>query len=181
MSDDLTVKLGARDYTIVAQGIGRIRRKLTKLMQLGSGTAEVDDLSPEIYDLLKTFIPDLVPVHTLLGYESLEQYEADEDPDGSIPEATLPQILDTIEAVYKANGADRLVRLGKSLLGGEGLQMFLRREVLTFFSDRSLSSPSEPDGAPSTSSTTTEATSELSEDPPSPDSSPFATPESAAA
>jgi hypothetical protein len=181
MSDALTVKVGGRDYEIVAQGIGRIRRKLVKLMQLGSGEAEVDDLSPQIYDLLKTFIPDLDPVYRLLGYSSQEEYDAGADPDGSIPEATLPQVLDAIDAVYRANGADRLVRLGKSLLGGEGLQMLLRREVLTIFSERSLSSPSEKDGAASTPSTTTPPTSELSEVPPSPDFSPSATPASAAA
>lgn len=180
MSDDNTVKIGARDYAIVAQGIGRIRRKVGKLLQLGGG-GEVEDLNPDVYDLLKTFIPDLDPMHTLLGYESEEQFANDEDPDGSIAEATLPQILDAVEAVYKANGADRLVRLGKSLLGDGGLQKLLRREVLTFFSDRSLSSPSTSDGEPSTTSTPTDPPSEPNGDSPSPGSSISSTPDAVAA
>ena len=181
MSDGISVTIGARDYAIVAQGIGRIRRKLGKLLQLGGDSGEVEDLNPEVYDLLKTFIPDLAPAYTLLGYESQEQFDADEDPDGSISEATLPQILDAIEAVYRVNGAERLVRLGKSLLGDEGLQTLLRREVLTFFSGRSLSSPSLSDGPVSMTSTETDPTLESSEGSPSPDSSISSTPDAVAA
>ena len=174
MSGDVTtIKLGARDYTVIPQGIGRIRRKLRKLMLLGSGGAEITgEIDNDLYDLFKTFIPDVPAMHELLGYESQEQFENDEEPDAAAAqgkEVTLPQIIDAISAIYVVNGADRLVRLGKSVLGPDGLQALLRREVLSFYSDRSLSSPSPSGESPSTTSSTTEPTSAPSEVSPSPD------------
>jgi hypothetical protein len=176
MPDGVPVKLGTRDHTIVPQGIGRIRRKLVKLMQISEGAADFDgEIDSQLYDLLQTFIPDIAPLDDLLGKQEDEAAAAQTEP-------TLPQILDAVDAVYRVNGADRLVRLGKSVLGPDGLQMLLRREALTAFSDRSLSSPSPSGDSPSPTSTTIDPTLETDgESSPSPDSSISSQPESAAA
>jgi hypothetical protein len=176
VSDDpTTIHLGARTHTLVPQGIGRIRRKLAKLIQLNESPDQIDgEIGTQLYDVLQTFIPDVASLPDLLG-------EQEDEAAALQTEATLPQLLDAIEAVYRVNGADRLVRLGKSLLGAEGLQTIVQREALTFSLDRSLSSPSTNDGADSTTSSTTPPTSVSSEDSPSPDSSPSSTPESIAA
>lgn len=138
MADGEQIKLGTQSFTVVPQGIGRIRRKMERLMQVQDGSAEFDgEFDNQTYDLLKTFIPDLPPLFKLLGYETKEQFEADEEPDAAAAqqtEPTLPQILDAVDVVFKVNGGDRLVRLGKSLLGDEGAQLLVRKAVLGAFS-----------------------------------------------
>lgn len=182
MSDnDLSAKLGAREYRIIPQGIGRIRRKLVKLMQFADGAAIDGEMDSELYDVLKTFVPDLVPLHELLGYDSRESYEQGSEPEGAIEEATLPQILDAISTIYTVNGADRLVRLGKGLVGADLIQTLLRKELTTWSLDRSASLPAPSGESDSTSSTTSDPTSEPSGESPSPDSSISSKPETAAA
>lgn len=138
MADGEQIKLGEQTFAVVPQGIGRIRRKMEALTEIQEGSAEVDgEFNNQVYDLLKTFIPDLPAQWKLLGYESQEQYEADEEPDAAASaqsEPTLPQILDAIDTVFKVNGGDRLVRLGKSILGDEGAQLLVRKAVLGAFS-----------------------------------------------
>ena len=168
MSDDPTViKLGQREHTIVPQGIGRIRKKLVGLMQLGEGLAEFDgqiEIDAQLYDLFKTFIPDIAPLADLLGEQEDEAARSQTEP-------TLPQILDAGAAIYSVNGAVRLVRLGKSVLGPEGLQLLMRREALTRLSDPSPSLPSESGESASTTSSTSPPTSPTDDsDSPSPGS-----------
>ena len=106
MSDDPTqITLGTRVHTLVPQGIGRIRRKLAKLIQLNESPEQIDgEIGTQLYDVLQTFIPDVAPLPDLLG-------EQEDEAAAVQTEATLPQLLDAIEAVYRVNGADRLVRL----------------------------------------------------------------------
>jgi len=161
MPDSVSVTLGQRSHTIVPQGIGRIRKKLVKLMQFGEGSGDFDgEVDSQLYDLLQTFIPDIAPLDDLLGKQDDEAAALQTEP-------TLPQILDAVDAIYRVNGADRLVRLGKSILGPDGLQKLLRREALTALSEVSLSSRSESGESPSTSSTPT---------PPTPSDDPSASP-----
>lgn len=175
MPDGIEITLGERKHTVVPQGIGRIRRKLVALMQLGDGGSEFDgEIDAQLYDLLVTFIPDLAPLSDLLG-------EQEDEAARRATEPNLPQLLDAIETIYRVNGADRLVRLGKSVFGAEGLQTLLHREALTLSLDRSLSSQSPSGDSAPTSSTPTPPTSIESEDRPSLDSSPSSTPESVAA
>ncbi len=172
MSDGLTVKLGARDYTIVAQPIGRIRRKLGKLIALNEGAAALDgELDGEVYSALKTFIPDLAPVWELLGYETEDAYKGGAEPSDDAEAAdrspTLPQIIEAIEIVYRVNGADRLVRLGKSLVKEDVLKAIISKELIGWSSARSSSLPSPSGELDSMSSTPTPPTSGESEDSPS--------------
>ena len=138
MADGEQIKLGENTFTVIPQGIGRIRRKMEKVMQIQNGSAEFDgEFDNQTYELLKTFIPDLPALYKLLGYESQTQFEADEEPDADAArqsEPTLPQILDAIDAVFRVNGGDRLVKLGKSVLGDEGAQLLVRKAVLGAFS-----------------------------------------------
>ncbi len=171
MSDGLTVKLGARDYTIVAQPIGRIRRKLGKLIALGTEGGLEGEVDGELYSALKTFIPDLAPMYELLGYESEEAFksgaEPSEDAEAADRSPTLPQIIEAIDTVYRVNGADRLVRLGKSLVKEDVLKAIISKELIGWSSARSSSLPSPNGESTSTSSTPTPPTSDKSEDSPS--------------
>lgn len=174
MSDQaagLTVTLGARDYRIVPQPIGRIRRKLVKVMQLAEGEGVEGEIDFELHDVLRTFIPDLAPLWELLGFASQEAYDAGEEPadeayDGRSP--TLPQIIETVEAVYTVNGADRLVRLGKGLVGEDLVRTLLRKELIGWSSRRSSSSPSPSGTSTPMSSTPSTPTAGLSVASPSP-------------
>lgn len=163
-------KLGGNEYRIVPQGIGRIKRKLGKLIGLQEGTVALDgEIDGELYDVLKTFIPDIAPLHTLMGYASEEAYKADGDPEGAIDEVTLPQLLDAIETIYRVNGADRLVRLGKGLgLDGDLIRTLVNKEVASWALERSPSSPLPSGESDSQNSTTSEPTSPETSEPQSP-------------
>lgn len=162
MSDGIDVTLGGKNYRVVPQGIGRIKRKLGKLLGLQDGSASLDgELDAELYSLLKTFIPDLADLHTLLGYESEVAYKKDEDPDGAIDEVTLPQLLDAIQTIYTVNGADRLVRLGKGLgFDEELIRSVVNNELASWALERSPSLPPPSGESESESSTTLDPTSE---------------------
>jgi hypothetical protein len=178
----MPVTLGAREYRVVPQGIGRIRRKLVALIDLVDGLEGVSgEIDSELHELLKTFIPDIVPLHELLGYDTAEAYREGGEPEGAIAEATLPQILDALETVYKVNGADRLVRLGKGLGGTDLIKTLIRREVANWALERSPSLPAPSGESDSTSSTTTDPASEPSAESQFPDSSTSSNPESPAA
>lgn len=170
MPDGIDCTLGGKDYRIVPQGIGRIKRKLGKLLGLQEGTVALDgEIDGELYDVLKTFIPDIAPLHTLLGYGSEDEYKAGGDPEGGIAEVTLPQLLDAIETIYRVNGADRLVRLGKGLgLDGELIRGIVNKEVASWALDRSPSLPAPSGGSDFENSTTSEPISPGTSEPPSP-------------
>jgi len=170
MSDGIDCTLGGNKYRIVPQGIGRIKRKLGKLLGLQEGTVALDgEIDGELYDVLKTFIPDIAPLHTLLGYSSADEYQTGGDPEGGIEEVTLPQLLDAIETIYRVNGADRLVRLGKGLgLDGELIRGIVNKEVANWALERSPSSPAPSGESGSPSSTETLPTVTVTNDPPSP-------------
>lgn len=185
MPEGIDCTLGGKEYQVVPQGIGRIKRKLGKLLGLQEGTVALDgEIDGELYDVLKTFIPDIAPLHTLLGYSSEEEYKAGGDPEGGIEEVTLPQLLDAIETIYRVNGADRLVRLGKGLgLDGEMIRGIVNKEVANWALERSPSSPAPSGESDSENSTTSEPIStETSVSPsPSPGSSTSSAPATPAA
>lgn len=164
----LEVKLGGRDYPVVAQGIGRIRRKLGTLIGIGDGEGLTGDVDEQLHDFLRTFIPDVAPLHTLLGYASEEEMRAGGEPDGAIEEVTLPQLIEAVQTIYVVNGADRLVRLGKALGINESLiSDVLNKEIAERSLQRSPSSPAPNGESASESSSTTGATSPTPSSPPS--------------
>lgn len=183
MSDGVKIKLGARDYEIVAQPIGRIRRKLVKIIGLAEGVIGIDgEIDSDLYTVFKTFIPDLEPLYVLMGYASQEDYAEGKEPDDESYDRrspTLPQIIEAVEAIYRVNGADRLVKLGKDLVGADVIRHRLRKALMSW--EPSVSSPAPSGESASESSTSTEPTSpEPSGAPsPSPGSSTSSTPATA--
>lgn len=166
----ISIKLGARDYEVVPQGIGRIKRKVGALLGLAGGSSALDgEIDEQLYDVLKTFIPDLAELHTLQGYSSAEALQTGSEPDGGIVEVTLPQILDAIETIYTINGADRLVRLGKGLgLDADLIRSLVNKEVANWALQRSPSSPAPSGESDSESSIEPSPTVTVTNDPPSP-------------
>lgn len=157
-----SLKLGGKNYRIVPQGVGRIRRKLGMLLGLQNGSVALDgDIDAQLYSFLKTFVPDIAELHTLLGYESEKAMKEGGEPEGAIEEVTLPQLLDCVEVIYTVNGADRLVRLGKGLgLDADLIRTLVNKEVASWALERSASSPAPSGESDSESSTTTSPTSE---------------------
>lgn len=191
MSNDPTkVRLGSREYTIVAQGIGRIRRKLTQILRLvdqgGEDGLEVSELSGELYEAVKVFVPDLAPEWELLGYAGPEAFErrsepgyVEPDPDEEIVTPTVPEISELLETIYRVNGGERLVRLLGNVIGLDLIRAKLRQALANWTpsSTSSASSPSTSAGAPSISSSTSEEAPNGNGGSHSPASSPSSTPE----
>lgn len=184
----VAVILGERTYHIVPQPIGRIRRKLVRIMALAEGEVEVGaGLDEDLYSVVKTFIPDLAPLYELMGYASKDAYSRGEEPDDESYDKrspTVPQLIEAVDTIYKVNGADRLVRLGKGLVGPDVIRHRLRKAVMSW--EPSASSPALSGGSDSTTSTPSEGAPEAPEEPesaesPSPDSSTSTKPETAAA
>lgn len=178
MSDSgLPAKLGTREYQIVPQPIGRIRRKLVRIMALAEGVGGGDlggGLDEDFYSLFKTFVPDLAPLYELMGYASEQDYKTGTEPDDDSYDKhspTLPQLIDLVQSIYRVNGADRLVRLGKALVGEDVIRHRLRKAVMSW--DPSASLPARNGESDSANSTPTPPTSpeKSEEQSPSPDSS----------
>lgn len=179
----IEITLGGRSYAVVPQGIGRIRRKLGALIVIGDGEGLSGEIDDQVYDLLKTFVPDVDPLHRLLGYTSEEAYEAGGDPADGIDEVTLPQLIDAVQTIYVVNGADRLVRLGKAIgLDPDLIRTTLNRELAEMSLQRSASWRAASGESDSPSSSTSEETSTEPSSLPSrsPDSSISSTPAVAA-
>jgi hypothetical protein len=213
--EGIPVKLGAREHRVLAQPIGRIRRRLatvaSTVQALGEGGTEgiaAEGMTDELHRFLSVFIPDLAPPWELLGYSSEELYrdgaerareaarvaerneseraeafaegrepeledepepfEEAEDPEAEARTPTIPQIEDAIEAIYQANGGERLVKLVGKFVGVDLVKATLTKELAGWASRRSSSSPSRNGISRSTSSSTPSPTSTESAASPSP-------------
>jgi hypothetical protein len=116
------IKLGAHTYEVRPQPIGYLMNELGPELQ-GALEAEVDGLDgarvlgAKAYETLKVFIPELMPLHEFLGFDSEEAMkakvyigrEADCSP-------TAPQLTGAFKAVKLVNGGEVLDAL-KALLG----------------------------------------------------------------
>lgn len=89
-SDDLKVHLGTRDYSLVPQRIGRLRRKFSAIGAVMQEVAEGDaakvaeGASTQVYDALRVFIPDLVPEWKFWGYDSEATFKAKGEHDAKL-------------------------------------------------------------------------------------------------
>lgn len=227
-----TVTLGDRDHLLVPQGIGRIRRKVNQIFKALNGDLEVTEMTEELYDVFKVFIPDIAPLWQQLGFVSEDVYDQarahaeakrkaqeahvealavwekewqlpneidgevitkDGAPDPPEPEPadpfdepepgpdaprtpTIPQIEDALDAIYKVNGGERLVRLLGKVISPELLRAKISTEIMNFNSGGSTNSRRVSGALTSTTSTTTAPTSAESADSPSPGSSTSSTP-----
>lgn len=134
---------GAETYKIVPQGIGRIERKIRAIMAVfmdADSSEDAAQLDPAIVrDALVAFIPDLMPEFKLRGLrdaEALEQLkeqgaETLTDDQVTDTDPSVPQLMDAIEAIYRVNGGDRLVRFLGKFVDPEMLRARIRYELRT--------------------------------------------------
>lgn len=158
------VKLGDHTYIVVPQRIGYLRSKLGAAM---AGIVDRDlattnvmqFLGDRIYQVLKVFIPDLMPEYEFHGYATKESFEEDkyeEEYDHSPSPTQVKQALSTCSHV---NEIDLLSHLGK-LIGPEVIRGWVQTVMVTSMQE-SLQNSLEASGAtPGTTSSTTEPTSE---------------------
>lgn len=114
----------------------------------------------EIWEFLRIFVPDLAPDWELNGFASATAAEQDQYDDEADRSPTLPQLLDAFQSIYRINGAERLVRLGKSLVGPGFLEALTRNELKTRSLERSQKSRSQSGDTALTTSGTPDPTSE---------------------
>lgn len=115
-----TVKLGRHIYEVVPQPLPLLKRNLGRMFEEITSMGDVDAqnigavITGRAWDILKVFLPDLMPLHEWEGYASQAQMEAD-DPDEDIMRSaqTGPQVKTAIALCMKANGLDVWKTLGK--------------------------------------------------------------------
>jgi len=166
------VHIGDYDYLVVPQRIGRLKKRLGRAIGdieslAGDSVAEfVDQGLERAHEVLKVFIPDLMPLHEFCGYRSEAAMEADEDEDGEFG-PTLPDIVHAFEVVMQVNRLDLLGHL-RSVISPELIRAYVSGQVADTLrggaTSDSPSSPSTPGASASTTSGTTPPTSPTSED-----------------
>ena len=172
------VTLGAHEYDVRPQKIGYLLNRLGPKLQEAL-EAEVEGLDgaaligAKAHDLLRVFIPDLMPLHEFLGYVSEEKMRLGPDKgyDPDFDKSPEPlQIKDAFKAASDVNGGEVFQHL-KGLLGPvltQRIAAFLTArmaEATTSISDEpgsSQTSPPESGESDPTSSGTTPPTSRLS-------------------
>lgn len=165
MPEPSTVQLGTHRYVVVPQRQARLARAIPAVFDgMGSQDAGANGLlsmlTERTYDLLRVFIPDLMPRWEWDGYadESAAATDAyDEAADRS------PTVVETQAALGKClevNGIDRFKLLG-NFISPELVRAVLSQQMVdTLIPARSLNSPAQ-NGAPA--STTSGATSPTSD------------------
>lgn len=176
------IKFGAREYEVQPQRIGRLRRKLGAISELAGSAAmgeTPDDVGGQLYEALKVFVPDLAPEWELLGYMNRDDFENRHDPEwvesDYEPDAdkspTTAEIEEMLSAIYRANGAERLVRLLGKFIDPETVRRQIRRiqaQAIINQAEGSKQSPSSPPPSgesPEPSSSMTDPTPETSPTP----------------
>lgn len=114
------VQLGEHDYPLYPQKIGYLENKLGRLVKGmaeqavdGDTSSVVGWLGERTYDVLKVFVPKLMPLYEFRGYASEQAMEAgdyDEDADKS---PDWPQVVTAIEQAMAVNRFDLFKHLGK--------------------------------------------------------------------
>lgn len=136
------ITLGGHTYTVVAQPLAYLEMELGDVFGQLNGVKKPDDLAGvavgevieqdgtpadtppgrqgfgEIagpgYDILRVFIPDLMPEHEFRGYVSEDAFAAGLRDKGAMRLApTIPQIVDAFETVFRINRLDVVKHLGK--------------------------------------------------------------------
>lgn len=169
------IKLGAHTYEVRPQPIGYLMNELGPEVQaaLEADLAGADGariIGAKAYDLLKVFIPDLMPRHEFLGFASEEAFEAkeyDREADRS-PEAH--QVKGAFKAVKTVNGGEVLDAL-KAVVSPEMLRKgvnFLIRAVTNPEEFRKLISTLQTSGLSLTSPSTSGESASTSSGTPDP-------------
>jgi hypothetical protein len=116
-----TVTLGAHEYDVCPQKIGYLINRLGPRLQeaLEAEIEGVDGaalIGAKAHDVLKAFIPDLMPLHEFLGYASDEAMRDGEYSESTDISPEPLQIKDAFKAASDVNGGEVLSHL-KALLG----------------------------------------------------------------
>lgn len=162
-----TVTLGGKQYLVIPQPVGRLKRRLGREMA-DLQSLQADSLEDFItsglgraHAILKVFLPELMPYHEFEGFSSQERFDSGDDEDVAGP--TIPEIVGAFEAVMKVNRLDLLGHL-KSVISPELIRAVLTRQLADWAASgqttTSLSTSSTP--GPDTPSTTSGAKSPTS-------------------
>jgi hypothetical protein len=115
------ITLGAHTYEVRPQKVGYLINRLGPKLQeaLESEPEGIDGVKlvgAKAHEVLKVFIPDLMPVHEFLGYASHDAMLADDYGEATDVSPEPLQIKDAFKAASDVNGGEVLGRL-KDLLG----------------------------------------------------------------
>src|SRR3954451_5604101 len=105
--EQVTVTLGARDYEVVAQSLPYIKHHLGPVLsgladESIDGSNVLDLITSKAYEILRVFIPDLMPEHEWNGLDEVGEYD-----DAIAQRApTPPQIKTAVEVIAELNGFD---------------------------------------------------------------------------
>lgn len=174
------ITLGAHEYALVPQRIGRIRKHLSAIVdtfaQGEGGDDAVGEVTEVLYEALEVFIPDLAPRWELAGYGSEGDFALAQIPEDERPEdwtdpyderrdksPTPPEIIEAVDAIFEIHGGTRLMRLLKSVVKPERIQSIIDGELRAWQRSRiqsalSQTEPSENGESASMSSSTPEET-----------------------
>ncbi len=178
--DFIQVTLGSETYHVTDQPVTRVLRQLKQIPALGEAVfgTEGDELDFEgtilrmgdaVYEVVHTFIPNVMGKHRFHGFATKEEFEADSyDPDSDAAKnaPTLRQLIDVFEAAYEMNDLARLQKMvGKAAHRAMGPELtgLLQGWIVSFIStqlEQSRTSLSTSGDSQSESSTTTPETSE---------------------
>lgn len=127
------ITLGAHEYEVRPQKIGYLLNRLGSRLQeiLAAEVDGVDGaalLGAKGYEMLKVFIPDLMPMHEFLGYASAEMLQSGEYSEATDVSPEPLQIKDAFSAAKAVNGGEVLDHL-KALVGQEMLQKLVKLAV----------------------------------------------------
>lgn len=160
------VTLGEQKYLVLPQSIGYLQNKLGPRLQEVleadlDGIDGVEALSAKAHGVLAVFIPNLMPLHVFLGYDTEADLQADNYEQETDRSPTVEQVKEAFKAASDVNGGEILGHL-KALMGPaitQKLVAWITAVVAERFSTTSAplpTSPSTSGGSDSTSSSTTD-------------------------
>ena len=182
MSDAVHITLGKGDWErtlpVYDQPWKRIVKRLGRVMDAVRGAVDpetgdfdggkfVEGLGGRLYDTLTTFVPALpefVPQWQFEGYVSPEAAREDRYDEDADPSPTFPQFVAAFEAIWVVNGGQKLT----DYLGKVFDPKMLKAEAslaLSEWRERSIgsqNSPGEIEGSPTSGSTPSGPTEEMS-------------------
>lgn len=149
----IKITLGAHTYTVEEQPMPYLEMEFEEFAQRFQGVSSPEDLADVVvmqdgspadvpagrkgfgqiagpgYDVLRVFIPDLMPEWEFRGYASEAAFQAGvRDRETARLGATVPQIKRAFEAVFLVNELDVLKHLGK-VVPAELIQAFAKKAV----------------------------------------------------
>ncbi len=174
--DDPTehVKLGQHVYEIVPQPLPYLKRHLGEVFESLTG-AEIDAsnigafITGRAWDLLKVFIPDLMPLHEWEGFASPAAMEGDLYDEETVRRLapTPPQVKTAVLLCMKVNAIDAYKALGR-IVDPTVLRPRITAILLDFLQQSSANVSSAPARTPSMTSSPPASPTEASTAPSEP-------------